>query len=109
MFDPKEIETIIGSAKVWWIFYTSKDFMVLWLVLKEFLEDGGGNKIQNNAFVRVIRKDKLACSWKINSLKTWTLEVKELEWPTECWIKFVWGTNVEMWDELEIYTVQKQK
>jgi hypothetical protein len=32
------------------------------LVLKEFLEDGGGNKIQNNAFVRVIRKDKLACS-----------------------------------------------
>ena len=48
-------------------------------------------------------------SWKIESLKTGTLEVKELEWPTECWIKFVWNANIEMWDELEIYTIQKHK
>ena len=109
MFDPKEVETVIWNAKVWWIFYTSKDFLVLGLILKEFLSDGTSNKIQNNALVRVIRKDKCIWSWKIESLKTWTLEVKELEWPTECWIKFVWKAGVEMWDELEIYTIQKQK
>jgi translation initiation factor IF-2 len=109
MFDPKEIETIIWSAKVWGIFYTSKEFLVIGLILKEFLEDWVNNKIQNNALVRVIRKDKLIWSGKITSLKTGTLEVKELEWPTECWIKFVWNANIEMWDELEVYVVQKQK
>ena len=109
MFDPKEVETIIGRAKVWGIFYTSKEFLVIGLILKEFLEDGANNKIQNRALVRVIRKDKMVWSWKIESLKTGTLEVKELEWPTECWIKFVWNANIEMWDELEIYTIQKHK
>jgi hypothetical protein len=51
----------------------------------------------------------LIWTWKIESLKQWTLEVKEAEWPTECWIKFVTNTKVEIWDELEIYKIEIQK
>jgi translation initiation factor IF-2 len=103
MLDPKEVEIILSRAKVWGIFYTSWKFMVLWLIIKE------GEKIENNTNVRVIRNKNMIWNWKITSLKSWTLEVKELEWPIECWVKFEWKIIIEMWDELEIYKTEIQK
>ncbi len=103
MFDPKEIEIWLCKAEVWWIFYTSKDFMVLWLRVRE------NEKIENNALVRVFRKDKFVWKWKVASLKQWIEEIAMLEWPTECWIKFVWEVKVEEKDILEIYKVEIQK
>lgn len=103
MLDPKEIETIIWKAKVGWIFFTDKKFMILWLVVQP------ENKIENNTLVRIIRKKKMVWTWKIESLKQWMLEVKEVEWPTECWIKLVTNVAVENWDELEIYKIEIQK
>ena len=47
--------------------------------------------------------------WKIESLKQWTLEVKEVEWPVECWIKLVTNVNVEIWDDIEVYKIKIQK
>jgi translation initiation factor IF-2 len=97
MLDPKEVDIELWEAKVWWIFYTSKEFMVLGLILQP------DNKIEDWAKLRVIRKKSKVWEWKIESLKSWIESVKELEWPIECWIKFVWNVQVEMWDYLEIY------
>ena len=103
MLDPKEVEIILWNAKVWWIFYTSKQFLILWLILKE------DNKIEKGALLRVIRNKKMIWTWKIESLKKWVEEVKQLEWPTECWIKFIWKVEIVKWDELEIYKIFIQK
>lgn len=100
MLDPKEIETILWKATVWWIFYTSKEFMIVWLKLqKEAI-------IENHAKIRVIRWEKMVWKWDIKSLKLWVEEVKIIEWPAECGIKFVWNTVLEMWDMLELYKIE---
>ena len=97
MLDPKEVDIELGKAKVWGIFYTSKEFMVLGLILQP------DNKIEDWAKIRVIRKKSKIWEWKIESLKSWIEPVKELEGPIECWIKFKWDIEIEMWDYLEIY------
>jgi translation initiation factor IF-2 len=100
MLDPKEIETILWKATVWWIFYTSKEFRILWLKLKK------DNNIENWAKIRVLRWDKMVWKWEIKSLKLWVEEMKQLEWPVECGIKFVWNTPIEMWDIFELYKIE---
>ena len=97
MLDPKEIDIELWKAKVGGIFYTSKGFMVIGLILQP------DNKIEKGAKLRVIRKKSKIWNWKIESLKSWIEEVKELEGPIECWIKFIWDVEIEMWDYLEIY------
>ncbi len=97
MLDPKEIDIELGKAKVWGIFYTSKEFMVVGLILQD------ENKIEKGAKIRVIRKKSKIWEWKLESLKSWIEEVKELEGPIECWVKFVWNVEIEMWDYFEIY------
>jgi len=104
MLDPKEIETILCEAKVWGIFYTGKDFLIVWLKIT-----GEDTFIEKWAFVRVIRKDKMIGKGKIDSLKQWVEEVKKLEWPIECGIKLSGVMNVEEKDILEVYTVNIQK
>jgi hypothetical protein len=47
--------------------------------------------------------------WEVDNLKAWLLDVKELEWPIECWIKFIWDVQIEMKDKLEIYKIEIQK
>lgn len=103
MLDPKEVEIILGKAKVWGIFFTDKKFLIVGLILWP------DNKIENNTSVRIIRKKKMIGHWKIESLKQWTLEVKEVEGPVECWIKLVTNVNVEIWDDLEVYKIEIQK
>lgn len=101
MLDPKEVETILWKAIVWWIFFTSKEYMILWLKIKD--EE---TKIESKAKIRVIRWEKMIWKWEIASLKQWVEEVKMIEWPTECGIKFVWNCSPEMGDLMEIYKVE---
>jgi translation initiation factor IF-2 len=103
MLDPKEIEVSLWEAKVWGIFFTDKKFMILWLILKE------ENKIEKDCLVRVIRKDKKIGSWKITSLKQWIEEVKELEGPVECWVRFEWKWEILDWDMFELYKIVIEK
>jgi len=91
------------EAQVAWIFFDDKDFMILWLKIKE------DNKIEKWASVRVIRKEKLVWKWKIENLKSGVIDVDMLEWPIECWIKFKSEFKVEKWDTLEIFKVEIQK
>jgi translation initiation factor IF-2 len=103
MLDPKEIEVILWRPKVGGIFYTDKKFMILWLTVPP------ESKVENNSQVRVLRKKKMIWVWQIESLKEWMVEVKEVEWPKECWIKFVSNVRAEIWDELEVYKIEMQK
>ncbi len=103
MLDLKEVEIILWKAKVGGIFYTWKDFMILGLILPE------ESKIENWVKVRVLRKDTKIWTWKVTSLKQWIEEVKEIEGPTECWIKFEWNVKVEEGDSLEFYKIEIQK
>lgn len=103
MLDPKEVETVLWKAKVWWVFFTEKKFMIVWLVVWP------DNKIEASSKIRVFRKKKYIWAWVVWSLKQWTLEVKEVEWPTECWIKFEWNISLEIGDELEFYKIEIQK
>jgi len=56
-----------------------------------------------NTKARIIRKKSKIGEWEIISLKSWVEEVKEMEGPCECWIKFKGSIQPEMWDYLEIY------
>jgi len=103
MLDPKEVEIILGRAKVGWIFFSDKKFMILWLVVPEW------TTIEKWVDIRVIRKDKKVWTWKVTSLKQWVEEVKQIEWPTECWIRFEWNVKVEEGDTLEFYKTEIQK
>lgn len=103
MLDPKEVEVILCKARVWWIFFTWKWFMILGLKVPP------ESTIENKTLVRIIRKKKMIWTWKIESLKAWTIEVKELEGPIECWIKLLTNVAVEMGDDLEIYKIEIQK
>jgi len=103
MLDPKEVEIILGRAKVGWIFFSDKKFMILWLVVP------GETTIEKWVDIRVIRKDKKVWTWKVTSLKQWVEEVKQIEWPTECWIRFEWNVKVEEGDTLEFYKTEIQK
>ena len=82
---------------------TSKEFVVLGLILQP------ENKIEPNTQVRIIRKKTKIGEWEILSLKSWVEEVKELEGPCECWIKFKGSVQPEMWDYLEIYKIIIEK
>jgi translation initiation factor IF-2 len=103
MLDFKEIEVALWRVKVGWIFFTGEKFMIIWLVVPN------GAKVEVNAQSRVLRNKKVLWNWKIESLKQWIVEVKEVEWPIECWIKLATGVKIELWDELEIFKMEKQK
>ncbi len=103
MLDPKEIDIELGKAKVWGIFFTWKWFMIIGL---KVWPDG---IIEKDALVRIIRKKKFIWNWVIDSLKSGMIEVKDLEWPIECWINLKTDVAVEMWDDIEIHKVIIEK
>jgi len=103
MLDPKEVETILWEAVVGWIFYEWKWFTIIWLKLNN------SSKIENKTKLRIIRKDKIIWKWEVANLKSWILDVNELIWPVECWIKFIWDVKIELKDKLEIYKIEIKK
>jgi translation initiation factor IF-2 len=103
MLDPKEVEIALWKAKIGGIFFTEKKFMIVGLTVPP------ESRIEANSEARIVRDKKLIWIWKIESLKQWTLEVKEVEWPVECWIKLVTSVKIEIWDELEVYKIEIQR
>ncbi len=103
MLDPKEIVIELGKAKVGWIFFTWKWFMIIWLKVWP------DSKIEKDAKVRIIRKKKMIWTWTIDSLKSGMIEVKDLEWPIECWINLKTDVVIEMWDDIEIHKIIIEK
>lgn len=104
MLDPKEVEITLCEAKVGGIFYSSKKFLIVGLIIS-----GEDSSIENNTLVRVIRGDKVIWKGKIESLKQWVEEVNRLEGPIECGIKLTGTSNVEQGDILEVYKITIEK
>lgn len=104
MLDPRETEVILCNAKVGGIFYASKKFQIIGLVLSQ--EE---STIEKNALVRVFRGDKLVWKGKIESLKQWVEEVNKLEGPIECGIKLVGVSEVLEKDIVEVYKIHIEK
>lgn len=103
MLDPKEVEVVLWRAKVGQIFFTQKKFMIIGLQVQP------DNKIEVASKIRVFRNKKYIWAWEVDSLKQWTLDVKEVEGPIECGIKFVWNVKLEEKDELEFYKIEIEK
>ncbi len=103
MLDPKEVEIVLGRAKVGGIFFTEKKFMIVGLNVQP------ENTIETKAKIRVFRKKKYIGAGEVDSLKQGTLDVKQVEWPTECGIKYVGNVKLEEKDELEFYKIEIQK
>jgi len=103
MFNPKEVEKPLGHAKVGGIFFTGDGFMILWL--KVPLD----TTVQKWAQARILRGDKVVGMGTIENLKSGIIDVNDIEWPTECGIKLVTSTLVEMNDELEIFITEIEK
>lgn len=103
MLDPKEVEVALWEAKVWWIFYEWEWFMILWLKLN------AESKIIKWVSARIIKDEKIIWKWVIENLKSWIVDVVDIEWPTECWIKLKTDVKVEMWDILEIFKIEIHK
>ena len=100
MYNPKDVEVPLCTAYVWWIFYDSKKFKILWLQgIKEW------ESIENWAFIRISRNGTIVWTWKIESLKYWVEEVKKLEWPIECGIKVSWLPEIFEKDNVEVYKI----
>ncbi len=103
MLDTREIELILWKATVWWIFYDSKEFMILGLKIKD------ESIVEKKAKIRIIKGDKVIAYWEVISLKQWVEEVNKFEWPWECGIKYVWNHKPEMGDILEFYKTTPRK
>ncbi|MBS9775439.1 translation initiation factor IF-2 [Candidatus Gracilibacteria bacterium] len=103
MLDPKEVEIVLGRAKVGGIFFTEKKFMIVGLNVQP------ENTIETKAKIRVFRKKKYIGAGEVDSLKQGTLDVKQVEGPTECGIKYVGNVKLEEKDELEFYKIEIQK
>ena len=102
MIDIKHDDLDLWEAKVKQIFFTWKDKLVLWLAVISW-------KIENRAKIRVIRDWKKAWNWEIISLKSWVVDVNEIEEGNDCWIAFKWEVKIEVGDVLEIYKVVQRK
>jgi translation initiation factor IF-2 len=100
MLDPKEVEVQLWKAIVGWIFYTSKEFSVVGLKIKD------ESTVESKAKVRIIRNEKMVWHADIMSLKQWIEEVQKFEGPGECGIKIKWNHQIEIGDMLEIYKIQ---
>lgn len=100
MLDPKEVVTELGKATVGGIFYTSKEFTIVGLKIKDT------SIIEKKAKIRVIRDERIIGNGVVESLKEWVEEVNKYEWPGECGIKFVGNMVPALWDTLELYKLE---
>ena len=100
MLDPKEVTTELGRATVWGMFYSSKEFSVVGLKIKD------SSIVEKKAKVRVIRDERIIGNGIVESLKEWVEEVNKYQGPGECWIKFVWNLIPQMGDTIELYKIE---
>jgi translation initiation factor IF-2 len=103
MLDPKEMNIRLWVANIQEIFYTGKGFYIVWLKLLN------ENKIEKNAQFNIIRDKKIIWKGVIDSLKSGTLDVKELEWPVECWVNIKTKSEILIWDNLSIFKIEYKK
>jgi len=93
---PKEIENILGTVEVKQIFKVSKVGTVAGCIVRSGV-------VQRNANVRIIRDRKIIVETKIESLKRFKEDVKEVREGFECGISLENYKDIKVGDIFEIY------
>lgn len=103
MIDIRYTDEDLWEVKVKKIFYSGKDFMILWLGVLSWV-------IQNKSKARIIRDWKKIGNWEIVNLKSWVIDTNEIEAWEECWINFKWDIEkIQEGDILEVYKIVQRK
>lgn len=103
MYNQKEVEVALCSARVGGVFYDSKKFKIIWLQgISEW------ESIEKNAYIRIIRSGNIIGKGLIESLKFWVEEVQKLEGPVECGIKVSGIQDIQEQDRVEVYKIIKE-
>ncbi|MCX8015621.1 MAG: translation initiation factor IF-2, partial [candidate division WOR-3 bacterium] len=100
LLEPEQKEVIIGKAEVRQVFTIPK----IGLVAGCYITEG---KAIRNALVRIIRNGSEIFKSKINSLKRFKEDVKEVESGYECGIGIENATDIQIQDILEIYKIEE--
>lgn len=100
MLDTKEVQVELGKATVGGIFYTSKEFTIVGLKIKD------ASIVEKKAKVRVVRDERIVGNGTVDSVKQGIEEVKKFEGPGECGIKFIGNIIPQLWDTLELYKIE---
>ncbi len=102
MLDPEVKEKFLGRCNVKEIFRTTKTRLIIGSHVFE-------GKIVNNAKVRILRENVIVAEGKINSLRRFKDDVKEVSQGMECGLSFENLSNIRVGDEIECYTVETVK
>ena len=96
MVDTRYEDVELGETKVKAIFYNGKDKMIVGLEVKT-------GKIENRAKIRIIRDGKKIANGEVANLKSWLLDVNEIEAGNDCGISYKGDVKPEVGDVLEMY------
>jgi len=102
MLEPEEVEEVIGHGEIKKVFKISKVGKVAGVQMLD-------GKADKDGFVRIYRNGQLIFEGKIESLKHYKEDVKVVEAPQECGIKFAGFDDIQEGDELEFYVIKKVK
>ncbi len=100
LLDPEYREVVLGHAEVRQVFRASK----IGTIAGCYVVDG---KITRDASIRVVRDGKIVFTGKLDSLKRFKDDVKEVAQGYECGLTIERFNDVEEGDELEFYTVEE--
>lgn len=100
LLEPEEKEVVIGKAEVRQVFNISQ----MGLIAGSYVIEG---KVVRNAMVRIYRANKEIFKSKINSLKRFKDDVKEVDAGFECGIGIENANDLQPQDILEIFKIEE--
>jgi translation initiation factor IF-2 len=104
MIDIRFDDVDIGISTVKAIFFTGKNNSMM--IVGMGVDSG---KVENRAKIRVIREGKKVGSWEVVNLKSWVLDVGEIEEGNDCGINFKGDVQILVGDTLEFYKLVQRK
>ena len=100
MLEPTYAEVVEGLGEIRAVFEVGKKGKVAGMVVKE-------GKVSRDSFVRVIRNDQILIDSRVNSLKRFKNDVKEVTVGLECGISVENFTDYQVGDFLQSYRKEK--
>ncbi len=102
LLEPERIERVIGKAEVRKIFKISR----LGAIAGSYVTDG---TIVRNAMVRVLREDEAIFESRINSLKRFQDDIREVQKDFECGIGVAGFSDFQEGDVLEAFVIEEKE
>ncbi len=100
MLEPDRVEEVVGHCEVKQVFKISKLGQIAGCAVRD-------GKIERTSLVRVIRGNKVLHTGKLESLKRFKDDVREVAQGYECGIRVAGFNEVQPGDVLEVYQVKE--